>query len=848
MLVAVFLPGLLFFASRFPFGSSYSFNVDRDFATFKYPSTKITYTDGELQFGSAVQADKDFNNDGFNDVLASSPGSDSAVITFGKSVLGPISPYVVFRSTAGSGFSTGCAYAGDVNGDGFADIIFGAPTASGGGAAYLVLGAATTATTYYMSSGDPRIITYTPETTGGLFGNSVAGVGDVNQDGKDDFVICSKTFSVVISDAGCCYLIYGGSNLQSTDMNTLGSAGRKIRGATANQQFGSAVSGVGDFNKDGYTDFLVSNGDKKNVFLFYGGSSLSNCYTVSGGFSGVIFPNPTTTADDFGYSISRAGDFNHDGFDDLIISSLSTTTNCQVYVVFGNSSFPASFDLNTLTSSTGVRYCTNAGDLGGASVYGGVDYNLDGFDDIIIGAPATSGNKGAAHVVFGSSSPVDSSVFQLGHGVISLNASTNPNKFGSTVGFAEDVAGANTRGILVVNLPASGGAAAVYFRDFLGTAAPTRSPTTTPTKAPTASPSIEPSFSPSTTPTVNPSEVPSAPPTFIPTSDPTRAPTVSPTQTPTFGPSVIPSVAPSFVPTATPIITPTVVPSAGPTLVPSVDPTMTPTEVPSLVPSFRPSAPTYAPSAVPTVVPTRRTKATIVVNTDLTVNSVNGATLSPTSQETIKQSIANASQTTPNNVDLVSVTRTNRRLLSSVVHRTLATVSLFSYKVVAEIHFNLIDFPGLNESYVAGTKSKGIMQAVKTHEFDRIISYYATINNASQLLNVTVPEVSVSTSFVPVSSSSSEDGGSLSEGQIAGLVIGVIIATMLLCALVFLLLARVRSKPVRSSYDSVPTYSQKAGENDVVGDIATVYKERNDPNLDQSGKVMLTTAPSVVKV
>jgi hypothetical protein len=185
---------------------------------------------------------------------------------------------------------------------------------------------------------------------------------------------------------------------------------------------------------------------------------------------------------------------------------------------------------------------------------------------------------------------------------------------------------------------------------------------------------------------------------------------------------------------------------------------------------------------------------------------LNGATLSPTSQETIKQSIANVSQTTVNNVDLVSMTRTNRRLLSSVVHRMLATVSLFSYKVVAEIHFNLIDFPGLNESNVAGTKSKGLMEAVKTHEFDRIISYYATVYNASQLLNSTVLDVVVTTPVVPVPSDSSDEASGLSDGQVAGLVIGVTIGTMLLVALVYLLLARVRSKPVQSSYDSVATH------------------------------------------
>jgi pyruvate/2-oxoglutarate dehydrogenase complex dihydrolipoamide dehydrogenase (E3) component len=70
----------------------------------------------------------------------------------------------------------------------------------------------------------------------------------------------------------------------------------------------------------------------------------------------------------------------------------------------------------------------------------------------------------------------------------------------------------------------------------------------------------------------------------------------------------------------------------------------------------------------------------------------------------------------------------------------------------------LIDFPGLNESYVAGTKSKGLMKTMESHEFDRIISYYAIMNNATQLMsNATVSDVMVTTTVVPVPTASGED-------------------------------------------------------------------------------------------
>jgi hypothetical protein len=216
---------------------------------------------------------------------------------------------------------------------------------------------------------------------------------------------------------------------------------------------------------------------------------------------------------------------------------------------------------------------------------------------------------------------------------------------------------------------------------------------------------------------------------------------------------------------------------------------------------------------------------------------VNGVTLNPTSQETIKQSIANASQTNPNNVELVSVTRTDRRLLSSVLHRSL-TAALFSYKVVAEIHFNLIDFPGLNDSYVAGTKSKGLMEAVKTQEFDRIISHYATMNNATQLVNVNVLDIDITATIIPVPHEASSDNDRISGGRIAGLVVGVTMGTLFLSVLVYFVLVRRRLRSGDFPNRTIVEYSKASFGKDREDDIesTTASLERTDNDCGSSAR------------
>ncbi len=271
-------------------------------------------------FGICVAAAGDVNGDGFGDVIV---GSDPSVLNgdaIGRvdlyhgspSGLGVSPAWSVADDQPGSGFGAAVASAGDVNGDGYSDVIVGAPSHDQGqadeGRAFLYLGgpAGLSTEAAWTVAGDQAMA---------RLGSAVAGAGDVNGDGYSDVIVAAELYDGGETDEGRAW-IYAGSPaglltepIWMTESNQP-HAGRHI-----------AVATGGDVNADGYSDALVGfseydNGqsDEGVARLFLGsaaGPSLEPSWQIDPNQSGAYL----------GISVASAGDVNADGFGDVIIGA-----------------------------------------------------------------------------------------------------------------------------------------------------------------------------------------------------------------------------------------------------------------------------------------------------------------------------------------------------------------------------------------------------------------------------------------------------------------------------------------------------------------------------------------------
>ncbi len=337
-------------------------------------------------FASDAENAGDVNGDGWDDLIVGDFGYENGQAQEGRALLylnGPSGfPTVPAWSVESDQVSAWMGYsvagAGDVNGDGFADIIVGAfrytENQVNQGRAFLYLG----------SSAGPSLTpdwTTDGEESGDLYGSSVASAGDVNQDGFDDVIIAA-------ADGGAYLYLGSAQGLPTTPSwvypDSIGS-------------YLQAVAGAGDVNGDGYDDVII------------GDVGFSNPETAEGqvliffGSPAGLAPTPVWRVEGneeilgIGHNVASAGDVNADGYDDVIVGSYQydggLTDIGKAWLYLGSPSGPPTTPAWTAVGDTDRAWfgwnAASAGDVDG-----------DSYPDVVVTARNHPGPGGVGGRVY----------------------------------------------------------------------------------------------------------------------------------------------------------------------------------------------------------------------------------------------------------------------------------------------------------------------------------------------------------------------------------------------------------------------------------------------------------------
>ncbi|MCI0648922.1 MAG: integrin alpha [Chloroflexi bacterium] len=361
---------------------------------------------GDLLIGANLNDSGPGNNGGAAYLVLGGPGGWSLSKRLGQS---PTIEYFGEADSDNAGISV--AGAGDVNGDGFDDLLIGANlnddgggVGSNSGAAYLVLGSASPAGGNLNTT-----IQYTGEAASDNAGISVAGAGDINGDGFDDLLIGANLNGA--GDNGAAYLVLGGGGLPAPGTQTSLATAVKYTGEAAGNQAGRSVAGAGDTDRDGLADMIIGaplnadGGANAGAIYLLPGSAAPASISLSTAAPAVV-QFTGAGGENAGTSVAGAGDANADGFADLLagapLNDAAGADAGAAYLVLLRPGIPP----NSL-SVAGIQYTgETAGDQAGTSVAGAGDVNGDSFADLLIGAPFnTSVDSGAAYLVLGSAGP-----------------------------------------------------------------------------------------------------------------------------------------------------------------------------------------------------------------------------------------------------------------------------------------------------------------------------------------------------------------------------------------------------------------------------------------------------------
>ncbi|MDH3786111.1 MAG: VCBS repeat-containing protein, partial [Acidobacteriota bacterium] len=362
---------------------------------------------GDDRFGASVAAAGDIDGDGFGDLIIGAPGygqpesaEGAAALFLGSAVLPATTPAWLFEGDQiDAAVGTSVAWAGDINGDGFADVVVGAPGYNdlpvGEGTAFAFYGGAGG----LASTPDWSFDSNQPDA--GL-GGSVASAGDVNGDGFSDVIVGAEGFDAATVDSGRSFVFHGSAAGLSVGPDWFRSPFQP-QGSLGGLRSGRSVASAGDINGDGYADVIVgipfgnANDSDGAVEAFYGSSdglALQRAWIASGG----------QTGSEFGAQVATAGGVNGDGFSDLLVGAPAfddvAIDEGRTHLFFGGPEGPAT------DASWQVDGMADFDQLG-RSVSGAGDVNGDGFADVIVGAYLVDGvgpQSGRALVYHGNPS------------------------------------------------------------------------------------------------------------------------------------------------------------------------------------------------------------------------------------------------------------------------------------------------------------------------------------------------------------------------------------------------------------------------------------------------------------
>jgi len=360
-------------------------------------------------------------------------------------ITGTVDSLITASGPSGGTFGAKLAGAGDVNGDGYDDLIVGAAGYDlgqpGEGAAFVFHGGPSGIT----AEDESDAVTQLEGNAAGLaFGASVAGAGDVDGDGYDDVIVGTPYGGA--DDSGGAFLFRGGA--AGVADGSPATAWTRILGTQAFDNLGAAVAGLGDVNGDSYADVAISQYgyhreeppvEYNRVLVFHGGPDGIPHGTADAADSIVFRTAPGAL---MGMYVARAGDVNGDGYDDMLAGAPSLdagqTDEGGVFVFHGSASgIPSGGDVHAALIES-----NDAGAMIGDRMAGGGDIDADGFDDIAIG----SGLRSRAYLFHGSASGITATSLAGADTELSATAGTN---FGGGVSLDGDVNGDGYDDVLV---------------------------------------------------------------------------------------------------------------------------------------------------------------------------------------------------------------------------------------------------------------------------------------------------------------------------------------------------------------------------------------------------------------